>query len=128
LLRRARRASGSSGTSVDDVWSDPLLASINIDRFRSLSTRCGRPFTDLFPDLPNPQADRRRRDQAYHALCVMAGNFSRCWLKLFGELERRFDIPASAPYRTGPVAANLVADGHRLPDLLPRDARRCLRI
>ena len=54
-------------------------------------------------------------DLYYHALCVMAGNFSTMlWLKLFDELERRFDIPASAAYPyLARVAANLVADGHQ---------------
>ena len=76
----------------------------------------GRPFTDLFPDLPNPSYVIDAADRPYyHALCVMAGNFSTMlWLKLFDELERRFDIPASAahPYLAR-VAANLVADGHQ---------------
>ena len=75
----------------------------------------GTPFSTLLPGLPNrsftiPAADR----PYYHALCVIAGNFSTLlWVKLFDELEGRFGIPASAahPYLKR-MAANLVADGH----------------
>ena len=48
----------------------------------------------------------------YHALCVMAGNFSTIlWVKLFDELHRRFGMPATAahPYPAR-VAANVMAD------------------
>ena len=51
----------------------------------------------------------------YHALCVMAGNFSTIlWVKLFDELQHRFGIPASAahPYLAR-VAANVMADADR---------------
>ena len=56
-----------------------------------------------------PAADR----PYYHALCVIAGNFSTMlWVKLFDELKDRFGIPASAahPYLKQ-MAANLMADG-----------------
>ena len=73
----------------------------------------GTPFTELFPDLPNPSFTIPATERPYyHALCVMAGNFSTIlWVKLFEELERRFDIPASAahPYLAR-VAANVKAD------------------
>jgi hypothetical protein len=65
----------------------------------------GTPFHELLPGLPNssfviPAAER----PYYHALCVMAGNFSNLlWLKLFDELHGRFGIPPSAahPYLAG---------------------------
>jgi predicted short-subunit dehydrogenase-like oxidoreductase (DUF2520 family) len=73
----------------------------------------GSPFPELLPGLPNPWFAIPRTDRPYyHALCVMAGNFSTLlWTKLFVELEGRFGIPASAarPYLAR-VAANLAAD------------------
>lgn len=76
----------------------------------------GTPFTELLPGLPNrvftiPPGARPR----YHALCVMAGNFSTLlWVKLFDELEGRFGVPASAahPYLAR-VTANVMAGGRR---------------
>jgi hypothetical protein len=76
----------------------------------------GTPFEKLLPGLPNrsftvPAADR----PYYHALCVMAGNFSTIlWLKLFDELQTRFGIPAAAahPYLQQ-TAANLFTGGER---------------
>ena len=84
----------------------------------------GTPFSELLPGLPNqsfmiPAVER----PYYHALCVMAGNFSTIlWVKLFDELERRFGMPASAahPYLAR-VAANVIADaGHALTGPLVR--------
>ena len=76
----------------------------------------GTPFAELLPGLPNPSFMIPAADRPYyHALCVMAGNFSTIlWLKLFDELQRRFGIPASAahPYLAR-VAANVMADAGR---------------
>ena len=76
----------------------------------------GTPFAELLPGLPNPSFMIPAADRPYyHALCVMAGNFSTLlWLKLFDELQRRFDIPASAahPYLAR-VAANVMANAGR---------------
>lgn len=73
----------------------------------------GTPFYQLLPGLPNPSFTIPAAARPYyHALCVMAGNFSTIlWLKLFDELQGRFGIPASAahPY-LAQVAANLLAD------------------
>ena len=74
----------------------------------------GTPFSTLLPGLPNPSFTIPAADRPYyHALCVIAGNFSTMlWVKLFDELEGRFGIPASAahPYLRQ-MAANLMADG-----------------
>lgn len=71
------------------------------------------PFCEILPGLPNPSFTIPARDRAYyHALCVMAGNFSTMvWQKLFEELQGRFRIPASAahPYLMQ-MTANIVAD------------------
>lgn len=76
----------------------------------------GTPFRHLFPGLPNPSFTIPAADRPYyHALCVMAGNFSTMlWLKLFDELQGRFGIPASAahPY-LAQMTANLLADARR---------------
>lgn len=73
----------------------------------------GTPFSRLLPGLPNPSFTIRPADRPYyHALCVMAGNFSALlWLKLFREFEGRLGIPASAahPY-LAQVTANLQHD------------------
>ena len=72
----------------------------------------GTPFRELLPDLPNPSFTIPAADRPYyHALSVMAGNFSTMlWLKLFNELQG-LGIPASAahPYLAG-MAANLLTD------------------
>ena len=52
------------------------------------------PLCLLIPGLPNPsffiEPERRSR---YHALCVLAGNFTTLlWKKLFFELDREFGI------------------------------------
>ena len=74
------------------------------------------PFADLLPGLPNPSFTIPAAQRPYyHALCVMAGNFSTLlWQKLMDELEQRFGIPAGAahPYLSR-VAANVMADAGR---------------
>ncbi len=76
----------------------------------------GPPFAELLPGLRNPSFTIPAADRPYyHALCVMAGNFSTLlWQKLFAEFEARFGIPASAahPYLAR-VAANLAGDAGR---------------
>jgi predicted short-subunit dehydrogenase-like oxidoreductase (DUF2520 family) len=73
----------------------------------------GSPFHELLPGLPNPSWTIPATERPYyHALCVMAGNFSALlWVKLLDELGARFGIPASAahPY-IARVAANLMGD------------------
>lgn len=55
-------------------------------------------FADLLPGLTNPHMRIKPAQKAkYHALCVMAGNFSCIlWQKLFSSLEEEFGIPAEA--------------------------------
>jgi hypothetical protein len=76
----------------------------------------GTPFADLLPGLPNPSYAIPASERAYyHALCVLAGNFSTLlWVKLFDELEQRFGIPPTAahPYLER-VTANVAAEGRR---------------
>lgn len=91
----------------------------------------GTPFGELLPGLPNPSFTIPAADRPYyHALCVMAGNFSTIlWLKLFEELQVRFGIPASAahPY-LAQITANVVADaGHALTGPLSRGDAETIR-
>jgi predicted short-subunit dehydrogenase-like oxidoreductase (DUF2520 family) len=76
----------------------------------------GTPFHQLLPGLPNPSFAIPPEEKAYyHALCVMAGNFSTLlWARLFDQFEARLAIPASAalPYMEQ-IAANLHSDGGR---------------
>ena len=72
----------------------------------------GTPFSELLPGLPNLSYTIRAADRPlYHAWCAMAGNFSTMlWLKLFDELERHFEMPASAAYPyLARIAANVTA-------------------
>lgn len=75
-----------------------------------------RTVAELLPGLPNPSYVIPAADRPYyHALSVMAGNFSTMlWLKLGDELETRFGIPASAahPY-LAQMAANIAAEGRK---------------
>lgn len=55
-------------------------------------------FADLLPGLPNPHfqipADKRAY---YHALCVMANNFTTLlWQRFFNELQQELQLPESA--------------------------------
>ena len=67
------------------------------------------PFDQLLPALPNPWFTIPAAERPYyHALCVMAGTFSTIlWMKLFGELNARFGIPASAAH---PFLAQITAN------------------
>ena len=81
-------------------------------------------LADLVPGLPNPWFTISQSERPYyHALCVMAGNFSMIlWSKLFDEFEQRFGMPHSAafPYLER-VTANLVTDArHALTGPLSR--------
>jgi predicted short-subunit dehydrogenase-like oxidoreductase (DUF2520 family) len=74
----------------------------------------GTPFHELLPGLPNPSFTIPAADRPYyHALCVMAANFSTIlWLKLFDEFQRRFGIPPSAAHPfLAQMTANLLAHG-----------------
>jgi 2-dehydropantoate 2-reductase len=52
-------------------------------------------FNDLLPGLPNPHARLAVAFKPkYHALCVLAGNFScLLWQKLMAEIKDKFNMP-----------------------------------
>jgi len=84
----------------------------------------GRALDDLLPGVPNPWFTIAPQDRPlYHALCVMAGNFTTLlWRELFTRFEDRFGIPGSAaqPF-LAQTAKNLAADAsHALTGPLAR--------
>jgi predicted short-subunit dehydrogenase-like oxidoreductase (DUF2520 family) len=62
----------------------------------------GQSFTQLFPALPNPHFMISAQDKArYHAMCVMAGNFSQLmWKGISDRFEQQLELPATTlhPY------------------------------
>jgi predicted short-subunit dehydrogenase-like oxidoreductase (DUF2520 family) len=62
----------------------------------------GSCFTQLFPGLPNPHFKINAEDKArYHAMCVMAGNFSQLlWKGVSDRFEQQFELPGTTlhPY------------------------------
>lgn len=115
--KRLVHASGSILTSVAEA-AHPLMTFgphlYDVDEYRAIPfvlDAGGTPLPRLLPGLPNPWFTIPREERPlYHALCVMAGNFSTIlWLKLFDAFEARFGIPRSAafPYLRR-MTANLV--------------------
>jgi len=122
---RGTRLVHFSGSLVTDVAeaAHPLMTfgedvyDLQVYREMPFVLDTGRtPFAELLPGLPNHSFTIPASDRAYyHALCVMAGNFSTLlWQKLFREFETRLRIPASAahPYARQ-IIANLLADPSR---------------
>ncbi|MGB5488694.1 MAG: DUF2520 domain-containing protein [Lysobacterales bacterium] len=62
----------------------------------------GPGFAQLFPALPNPHFEMNAEDKSrYHAMCVMAGNFSQLlWKAVSDRFEQQFDLPSETlhPY------------------------------
>ena len=57
-------------------------------------------FGILFPELPNSSYRIRKEDKVfYHALCVMAGNFTTIlWQKLFEDFEEKLSLPRNVAF------------------------------
>ena len=72
----------------------------------------GQGFTQLFPGLPNPHFVISAQDKnRYHAMCVMAGNFSQLmWKSISDRFEQQLELPASSlhPYLEK-VAENFIS-------------------
>ncbi|HUP58400.1 MAG TPA: DUF2520 domain-containing protein [Bdellovibrionota bacterium] len=84
------------------------------------------PLSRLIPGLPNPEfrLDPERRAR-YHALCVLAGNFTTLlWRKLFFELDWELDMKRehALPYLES-VLQGLVSPGAPLTGPLARGDR-----
>ena len=55
-------------------------------------------LTQLLPGLPNPSFSINPKDRAlYHALCVIANNFSSLiWQTVYSDFDRRLNLPSKA--------------------------------
>lgn len=115
---RAKHLVHFSGSLVtpDVVGVHPLMTFgpelYELDEYRSIplvGTAGDPPPSALLPGWPNPTFTIRAEDRArYHALCVMAGNFSTLlWLKLFDGLDR---IAAMPPDAAHPYLARMTAN------------------
>lgn len=87
-----------------------------LDTYQSVPFMCeaGHGFNELFPGLPNPHFAINVEDKAhYHALCVMAGNFSQImWQGVTDRFEQQFNLPAATlhPYLAR-LAGNFIQAG-----------------
>lgn len=75
----------------------------------------GSSFSRLFPGLPNPHFSLSAEDKSrYHAMCVMAGNFTQLlWKGISGRFERDLGLPAAIlhPYLRQ-LAENFISAPH----------------
>lgn len=122
---RAKRLVHCSGSLVTRMaeGAHPLMtfddSLYDLDAYRAIPfilDAGGTPFDELLPGLPNPSFVISAAERPfYHALCVMAGNFSTMlWLKLFEEFQQRLRIPPSAARAyLARVTANLMRDPGR---------------
>jgi len=90
----------------------------------------GSSFTQLFPTLPNPHFVMSVEDKSrYHAMCVMAGNFSQVlWKAVLDRFEQQFDLPAEAlqPYLKQVTANFTQAPGSALTGPLTRNDQQTI--
>jgi len=101
------------------------------DRIPFMIDRGSPPLASLIPGLPNPSfviepAQRPR----YHALCVLAGNFTTLlWRKFFFELDTEFGIAReqALPYLDS-IANGLKGSGAPLSGPLSRNDQVTLRL
>ena len=73
----------------------------DLDTYRAIpfvTDRGGRTFAEIFPGLVNPTwTIEPELKPLYHALCVIAGNFTTLsWVKAMEDFEARLGLPASA--------------------------------
>jgi predicted short-subunit dehydrogenase-like oxidoreductase (DUF2520 family) len=84
----------------------------------------GQGFEELFPDLSNPHFAINAEDKAwYHAMCVMAGNFSQLlWKGVSDRFGRQFELPVETlhPYLQQLVSNFMQAAGTSLTGPLAR--------
>jgi len=75
----------------------------------------GQDFKKLFPDLPNPNFSIGVEDKAlYHAMCVMAGNFTQLlWKGVSDRFEQHFELPAETLH---PYLRQLVSNFIQAPE------------
>jgi predicted short-subunit dehydrogenase-like oxidoreductase (DUF2520 family) len=92
---------GVAGAHPLMTFADDLYG---LDTYQSVPfmLEAGHSFAELFPGLSNPNFSIKVEDKArYHAMCVMAGNFSQIlWKGVSERFEQQFDLPAETlhPY------------------------------
>jgi predicted short-subunit dehydrogenase-like oxidoreductase (DUF2520 family) len=101
---------GIAGAHPLMTFADNLYA---LDTYLSVPfmVEAGHSFVDLFPGLSNPNFAIGVEEKArYHAMCVMAGNFSQVlWKGVSDRFEQQLGLPAESlhPYLQQ-LAANFV--------------------
>ena len=101
---------GIAGTHPLMTFTDDLY---ELETYLSIpfAVEAGHSFEDLFPGLPNSYFAINVEDKArYHAMCVMAGNFSQVlWKGISERFEQQLDLPAGSlhPYLKQ-VAGNFI--------------------
>jgi len=84
------------------TFGDELYTLAEYEKIAFICEEGAPAFEETFPRLPNPHYTIKPEQKAlYHALCVMAGNFSCIlWQKLFSDFENKLGLPTSAavPY------------------------------
>jgi len=101
---------GIAGAHPLMTFADSLY---DLDTYQSVPFVCetGQDFSELFPALPNPHFVISVEDKArYHAMCVMAGNFSQVlWKGVSDRFEQQLELPAGSlhPYLSQ-VADNFI--------------------
>jgi 2-dehydropantoate 2-reductase len=80
------------------TFGESLYTIEEYKKFPFVLEKEGPLFSNLLPGLPNPHYYIPRTSKAYyHALCVMANNFTTLlWQKLFSECKAQFNIPEGA--------------------------------
>lgn len=109
----------------------PLMTFANelydLQTYKSLPfmVEAGQIFEELFPGLANPHFAINVEDKArYHAMCVMAGNFSQLlWKGVSDRFEQQLDLPAHSlhPYLAQLVSNFIQAPGTALSGPLVRE-------
>jgi len=95
------RVPGVAGAHPLMTFTDSLYG---LDTYQKVPfiVESGQTFTQLFPALPNPHFMISAQDKArYHAMCVMAGNFSQLmWKGISDRFEQQIELPATTlhPY------------------------------
>jgi len=101
---------GIAGAHPLMTFADSLY---DFDTYQSVPFVCetGQDFSELFPAFPNPHFAISVEDKArYHAMCVMAGNFSQVlWKGVSDRFEQQLELPAGTlhPYLSQ-VADNFI--------------------
>jgi len=124
LALRSRPLVHFSGSlTIDGAYGlHPLMTfgpeTYDLETYRSIpfvEERGGLGFKDLFPHLRNPSwAINPEHKPLYHALCVLAGNFTTLtWLKAMDDFEAKLGLPREVlrPYLEQ-TASNTFAHGH----------------